>query len=51
MKQLLRVTIIFLAAFFALFLVARLHGYELSQSQTNAVANVSAENPSARIDA
>lgn len=41
MKQLLRVMIIFLTAFFALFLVARLHGQNQSQSQTQAQSQAS----------
>ncbi len=41
MKQLLRVALLFFAAFFALFLVARLHGKNHSQSQTQTQSQAS----------
>ncbi|HVA17410.1 MAG TPA: hypothetical protein VMV59_06820 [Candidatus Dormibacteraeota bacterium] len=43
MKQLLRVAILFFAAFFALFLVARLHGKNQSQSQTQTQSQASSD--------
>ncbi len=46
MKQLLRVAIIFFTAFFALFLVARLHGKSQSQSQTQAQSQASSNTSS-----
>jgi len=41
MKQLLRVAVLFLAGFFAFFLVARLHGKKQSQSQTQSQSQAS----------